>query len=52
MAKKTFLLSVDADLLKWVREQSQKDNRSITNWIVTQLAQLKESEGAKQQKAH
>ena len=37
MAAEFFKLRIDDDLLKWLREQAQEDNRSLNNYIETVL---------------
>ena len=44
MAKEKFLLNVDKEVLKWIREQAQKANRSVNNYIETKLLELKSNE--------
>ena len=38
---KTFSIRLNPDLLAWIEKQAKKENRSVNNWIETQLLKLK-----------
>lgn len=37
MMKTQFNIRIDKDLMDWIRSQSKKENRSITNFVVNIL---------------
>lgn len=41
MAKTPLPLKIDEGLMKWIREEASKENRSINNFIETKLYQVK-----------
>jgi hypothetical protein len=40
MPKEPFPLKIDKKILEWVREQAQSSNRSVNNFIETELKKL------------
>lgn len=44
MSNKKILLSINVELWQWIKEESQKQNRSVNNWIETTLMNKKEAE--------
>lgn len=43
MDNKKILLSINVELWQWIKEESQKENRSVNNWIETTLMNKKDS---------